>query len=102
MKTENLSWCYGCETHVSYRDLDAKFNHKKCKGDKHFGVCYNEKELMVELKERKQKERFDQLSIELKQFCDEHNYTTKPLHTVMPFVMEYIEKKYKIKKKKEQ
>ena len=39
------------------------------------------------------------LSAELKKFCDEHNYTKEKVFIVMPFILEYLQDNYDITKK---
>ena len=46
------------------------------------------------------KKDWNEISSELKKFCDEKNYTEKPLHTVMPMIIEYLYENYKAPKKK--
>ncbi len=40
------------------------------------------------------KDNWDNISSELHDFCDKYNYTTKPLLTVMPMIIEYLDKNY--------
>jgi hypothetical protein len=49
---------------------------------------------------KEESNKWNDVSDELKKFCDENNFTSKPLLTVMPMLIEFLDKKYEAPKEK--